>query len=248
MLVGLLLGSISSNYGALAQTSSPTGIIVPLYIYPGADWDALVKVKSNSSGVPIVAIVNPNSGVGKIKDPNYVTGIKKLKDAGIIVLGYVWTNYTNKSTFSAKAEIDKYKSWYAVNGIFLDGMSTAQGKEWYYRNLDTYAKSKGLGPTIGNPGTTTRLSYFSTVDNIIVYEGSGTPSLTYLAGWYSKTHAKNFSFLAYRVATLDDVYVKESVKYAGYLYITNDGLNNPYDSLPSYLPHLVSVVQKVNSS
>lgn len=249
VLASLLVMNIASFTNATAQTATPkTGIIVPLYIYPGPDWNELVKVKKENTAVPIVAIVNPDNGVGKSKDPNFVTGIKNLKSAGIIVVGYVWTDYAARSTSSVKAEIDKYKSWYAVNGIFFDAMSTAKGKEWYYKNLNSYAKSKALKPTIGNSGTDTRTSYIGTVDNIIIYEGAGTPSIDHLGGWHTSYSKKNFTYLAYGVLLLDEGYVKESVKYVGYLYITHDILTNPYDSLPLYLSELVSAVQEANSS
>lgn len=58
----------------------------------------------------MVVIINPESGVGSSKDANYSDGIKKLKAVGIIVLGYVWTDYGFRSPYWVKPEINKYKN------------------------------------------------------------------------------------------------------------------------------------------
>ena len=45
-------------------------------------WGAVARA---ASSVPLVAIVNPNSGPGEGKDPNYESGVKMLKIAGVKV-------------------------------------------------------------------------------------------------------------------------------------------------------------------
>ena len=46
---------------------------------------------------------------------------------------------------------------------------------------------------------------------------------------------------------MDDAYVNSSSDYVGYMYITNDDLPNPWDSLPSYFNDLVSAVDTANN-
>lgn len=231
-----------------AATGS-TGIIVPLYTYPtSSTWDAMVSAKTAYPSVPIVAIINPSSGPGTATDSNYSNGIKKLQAAGITVLGYVYTSYTSRSSSLVKADIDSYKSWYpSLNGIFLDEMANWAGGESYYKNLNDYAKSKGFTFTVGNPGADTISSYVGTVDNIIIYESAGTPSLSSLGGWHTNHDRANFSIIPYGVSSLDDAYVDSSSAYVGYLYITNDDLPNPWDSLPPYYNDLVSAVNSANN-
>jgi spherulation-specific family 4 protein len=232
---------------ALAATT--TGIIVPLYTYPtSSTWDTMVKVKSSYPSVPTMAIINPSSGPGS-KDSNYYDGIKKLQNAGITVLGYVYTSYSSRSSSAVKADIDKYKSYYpSINGIFFDEMANWAGKESYYKSLTDYAKSKGYVLTVGNPGADTISSYVGTVDNIVIYENDGTPSLSYLKGWHLNYDKKNFSMLPYKVGSLDKTYITSSTAYVGYMFITSDDLPNPWDSLPSYYSTLASTVNSANGS
>jgi hypothetical protein len=181
-------------------------------------------------------------------DSKYSDGIKKLQTAGITVLGYVYTSYTSRGTNVVKADIDSYKSWYpSLNGIFLDEMANWSGGESYYKTLNDYAKSKGFTLTVGNPGTDTIASYVGTVDNIIIYESAGVPSLSSLGGWHSDYDKANFSIIPYAVSSLDDTYVSDASSYVGYVYITNDDLPNPWDSLPPYYNDLVSALDIANN-
>jgi len=229
------------------SNDSNTGILVPLYIYPGADWTKLVTIKKDNSDVEIVAIINPDNGAGSVRDSNYVNGIKALKSAGISVIGYVWTDYGARSISAAKAEINRYKTWYSVSGIFLDSMSNVPGHEGYYKTLTDYAKSKGLKNVIGNPGADTQQSYIGTVDTLNIYEGANVPDPSYFSGWHSDYGKKNFSFIAYGITNLDNEYIKEISQYVGLLYLTDDSSPNPFDSLPSYLAELAQALHDANA-
>ncbi len=245
----LVLSTVSANsYHAKAATpTAATGIIVPLYTYPGSAWTTLVQTKNANPAVPVVAIINPNSGPGVSSDTNYVTGIRNLQAANIVVLGYVYTGYGSRSTSAVEADINSYSSWYHVNGIFFDEMSNKDGYQGYYSNLNNYVKSIGMAFTVGNPGADTLPSYIGTVDNIIIYENAGLPPLSYLGGWHTSYDKKNFSFLSYADPSLDTSYVASASSGAGYVYITNDNLPNPWDTLPPYFGSLVSAVGVADS-
>ena len=95
----LLSGGLSDLSVSTASASSNTGIVVPLYTYPtDSSWSSLISVKDSYPSVPIIAIINPDNGPGSSKDSNYVSGIAKLQASGIVVLGYVYTNYGSRST------------------------------------------------------------------------------------------------------------------------------------------------------
>lgn len=249
ILLGSSLAPAIHSVPAFAATST-TGIIVPLYTYPtSSTWDTMVKVKSSYPSVPTIAIINPSSGPGSSKDSNYGDGIKKLQNAGITVLGYVYTSYSSRAATAVKADIDKYKSLYpSINGIFFDEMANWEGKESYYKGLTSYAKSKGYSFTVGNPGADTISSYVGTVDNIVIYEREGKPSLSYLKGWHLNYDKKNFSMLPYKVGSLDKTYVTSSAAYVGYMFLTSDDLPNPWDSLPSYYSTLASTINSANKA
>jgi hypothetical protein len=218
-----------------------TGTIVPLYSYPtSSTWPSIIAAKNAHPTVPVVAVVNPSSGPGASIDSNYTTGINNLRAANIIVVGYVYTDYANRSAATVQSEIDKWRSFYpAVNGIFFDEMSNVLGKESYYSALDTYARAKGLSYTVGNPGTDTKASFVGTVNTIIVYESSGVAALP---TWYTSHARTNFAVIPYNVPSLDTTYVNTAKQSVGWIYLTNDTLPNPWDSLSSYFSSLLDVL------
>ena len=246
----VVIAPISASFHTQkAYAATATGVMVPLYTYPtSSTWDSVAKTKTNYPSVPIIAIVNPSNGPGGSKDSNYAAGIQKLQSAGVTVLGYVYTGYGSRSSTTIKADISAWNSWYKVNGIFFDEMSNTGGKETYYKSLSDYAKSLSSAYTVGNPGADTASSYIGTMDNIIIYENSGLPSLSSLGGWHSNYDKKNFSIIPYAVGSLDRTYVSSASSKVGYIYITNDNLPNPWDSVPSYLSDLASAVNTANGA
>ncbi|OLE41090.1 MAG: hypothetical protein AUG16_01375, partial [Thaumarchaeota archaeon 13_1_20CM_2_39_20] len=227
---------------AAGLSTSPTGLIISLYTYPGTTWDQVAAAKKAHPSVPIIAIINPASGPGTSIDTKYVTGIQELKSAGVIVLGYVYTSYASRNMSSVIDDIDTYKKWYPVDGIKFDQMANTPGFESYYSNLTAYAKSQGFTFTVGNPGTDTIPSYIGTVDNMIIYEGPGLPTIPSLAGWHTSYDKSNFSAESFGISTLDEAAEFTESQYLGYMYITNDILPNPYDSIPPYLSTEVAVL------
>lgn len=183
---------------------------------------------------------------------DYNTGIAQLKNAGITVLGYVRTNYTNQPEATIKAEIDLYNSSYPnVRGIFFDEMTNdaVQTHVDYYKRLGEYVKSKNAyGVTVGNPGADSQASYVYTVDTLVTYENSGVASVAALQGtnnWHSSWDRSNFAVLAYNLSTLDSTFLGTARPYAGYTYLTNDvyvdpALDNPWDSLSSYFSTMLA--------
>ena len=231
-----------------SSTASTTGIIIPLYTYPGNTWESVISIKTNFPEVPILAIINPNSGPGETKDTNYESGIKDMRDAGIKVIGYTWTNFTIRDIADVYSDIDQYKKWYDQDGVFLDEMSNIAGNEKYYSNITSYANIQNFPYSVGNPGTSTLPSYIDTVDNIIIYERAGIANIFSFDEWISIYPKENFSVLSYDVPTLDNDFVLEATNHVGYLYLTNDILSNPWDSLPPYLKDMVSVLDSMGSA
>ena len=205
-----------------------TGLIVPLYIYPGAAWQSLIQAKQASPSVPMIAVINPASGPAATVDPNYSAGIKALQSAGIKVLGYVPTGYARKAIQAIEASIMLYLSQYpSLDGIFFDEMSSS-GNEAYYLELNYFAKSKGLSLTVGNPGTEYSSTYQGIFDILIDYEAAGMIS----------SPAK--VFLAYSVPEPPSTF---NYGAADWLYVTDQNLPNPYGALPPYLLGLVKSLE-----
>lgn len=239
-------GNPSGGSGGTGGARASAGTMVPLYTYPDDDsWTAIVAAKQAHPTVPVIAVFNPNSGPGASADSVYVTATNDLSTAGIVVLGYVPTGYANRDANEVKAEIDDYVAWYpATTGIFFDEQSNEPGFESYYSDLDTYAKSKGLTFTVGNPGTDTAESYVGALDMMLIYETDGLPSVTSLGGWHDAHDKHNFGIIPYAVPSLDATFVAQAKDHVGYIYITDDDLPNPWDSLPPYFDALLGELEK----
>ena len=234
----------------------PLGILIPLYNYP-TWWDAATylwdDVAAAQSRVPITAIINPNSGPdGGPPNSDYTQGLTTLRTAGVKMIGYVSTNYGNRDINLVKADIDLYATHYTLNGIFLDETANGADKLSYYTTLYQYIKSKsGLTQVVLNPGTQIVESYISQPagDTAVIFEnGSGWPG--YVPDAYVRNYpAKRFAMLAYSVA--DTATMRSYVNLArarnvGYVYITNDGGANPWDTLPTYWAAFVDYVAQGN--
>jgi hypothetical protein len=118
-------------------------------------------------------------------------------------------------------------------------MAATVGLESYYAGLTAYAKSHGFDFTIGNPGSDSRASYVGTVDVMLIYESDGLPTATRLAGWHATYDKKNFGIIPYAVS-MDTAFVQAAKQAVGYIYLQNDTLPNPWDTVPSYFGALVA--------
>jgi len=223
-----------------------TGVYIPLYMYPNGTgwrhWQTIIDAKISHPTVPLVAVINPDNGSGSLKDNNFVNAINKIKEVGIVVLGYVYTKYGERSPDVVKAEINNYKIWYNPDGIMFDEMSNRVGFEKYYYDLNCYAKSLGMKFTKGNPGTDVPPSYVGIVDSLGIHETSGYPPMVRLAGWHTKYGKENWSYCSYDVMELDEKYVMETSRYVGLIYVTDGKAPNPYHAIPKYFEQLASIL------
>ena len=149
------------------------------------------------------------------------------------VFGYVHTSYAARAAAEVQAEIGRWRSLYpGVTGIFFDEMAKDPGHEAYYKSLTAAAKGSGFDFTIGNPGVDTAASYVGTVNTILVYESAGLPAPDALAGWHSGHDRSNFGVIPYGVSGVDTAFLAAAKKTCGYIYLQNDVLPNPWDTLP----------------
>lgn len=238
----LLVPIVAGTTITKAEAAAAAGIMVPLYTYPGETWDTVIETKNDHPDVPIAAIVNPASGPGGSRDSNYVSGIEELKDAGVIVLGYVSTAYMGRSLDAVKGDIDKWASWYDVDGIFFDEQTNWSGGESYYIQAGDYAESKDLDFTVGNPGANSIPSYLSTVDVVLIYESPGLPNLNNYDDTWESYDNDQLGMIPFSVDSLPADWIKDATEFIGWLYVTNDNLPNPWDSLPSYFGDMAELL------
>ncbi len=234
--LALVLGINVETRDALAAPATTQKMAVPSYFYPGAKWTQMEEA------VPKVGltIINPNSGPGDASDQAYVDQVKKSQAAGLTVLGYVHTSYGARDAAAVRAEVDKYYSWYGVDGIFFDEVSTDCSKATsYYADLHTYVKAKAApSKVVINPGTQTNECYMSVADIVVNFEGSYKSYVSNYSApsWVSKYSPDRFWHLVYSTSTtkaLDRAMSLSKSRGAGWVYVTPDGLPNPWDTLPT---------------
>jgi Spherulation-specific family 4 len=242
---------------ALAAAAAPLGLMVPAYFYPGTSnyWGALDYAAAR---VPLIVILNPDSGPGAALDPNYTAAVTNVHRAGGQLIGYVATGYTTSNLVTGvEASINRYLSYYAVDGFFLDEMANDADTNHlnYYATLYQYIKGKNPRFIVaGNPGTDTQETYLTrpTADPLMTYEDEATNYPGHvMSGWVTNHLARSFVHVAYGVtsaAAMSNAVSLAVSRNAGWVFFTDDNLPNPYDTLPAYWTNEVALVQGLNAA
>jgi len=248
-LASITLLTATSAHAALTA-------IVPAYFYPvnNSPWDDL---NAAASRIPVTAIMNPGSGPGNLQDSNYVNAVNNLRTAGGKVIGYVPTSWGARSAVDVKADIDKYVNWYNIDGIFFDEMTNTGTTSTLNHYQDLYDYVKAINPAwevMGNPGTSTTESYLArpAADSLIVFESFATNYPGYTPSSWNFNHDPSaIGHLVHTTANEADMlnYLDLAVqRNAGQVYVTDDVLNNPWDTLPSFWDAEVTRIEEINNA
>jgi hypothetical protein len=237
-------GNATGGAPGSGGSTASTGCIVPLYTDPGDNsWSAIVAARNAHPSVPVIAILNPSNGPGSAPSSTYTTGIAALTTAGIRTIGYVYTSYGARAPATVRTEVDHWHGWYPqLTGIFFDEESNTAGDDAYYRDLTIYVKSLGMQLTVGNPGTNTSASFISAVDVTFIYETDGLPATAMLTNWQSRYPRRSVGVIPY-ASSLDLAWVQQARAAVGYIYVTDDDLPNPWDTLPSFFGNLLAALE-----
>ncbi len=164
--------------------------------------------------------------------------VSKAKAGSLTVIGYVHTSYGSRDPAVVKAEIDAYKTWYGVDGIFLDEVSTDVAGVSYYRGLATYIKANPGRLVVLNPGTFPAEDYALVGDIILVFDDSYSAYVSVQTpAWVFNYPANKFWHVVYSVPTAQEM--REAIRLSRqrngrHVYVSDGVLPNPFDSLPSY--------------
>ena len=247
-----------------------TGILIPYYLYPALPYtnpnvqDLLDLMKSHHD-VPVLVVINAGSpgGPGTVNDVNWDTFIGMVQGAGGKVLGYVDTDYGTRSEAVVKSEIDGWLSIYPsprVDGIFLDQMPYDTGPGGVgtdyvdlYKRYTDYCHNLDLRPVVANTGGNQQPAWFETytADVIVVHENSTWPSEASMEGNFVGGHAfyppARRAAMVYNQPTLDVGLLDTLRKNVQWVYVNDDNLPNPWDTLPTYLGELFGALSLAGS-
>ncbi len=229
----------------------------------GEMWDQLIET-ALVMGSDLHVILNPASGPGMGEiDPNYVDDLGQgplidLRNAGGFVIGYIRTSWASRSLADVQDEVDLYFDpayWRGagvqIQGIFFDEMSNDLADVGYYQDLRDYVRSHDPDArVVGNPGTSfinnpsgqsifTVTDYAEAADTLVTFEFNADDYLDNYAPppWLDDFPADNFAHIVYAESSGSRMVSDMSLaigRKAGYIYVTDDVLANPYDRLPGY--------------
>ncbi|MEM4067445.1 MAG: spherulation-specific family 4 protein [Candidatus Micrarchaeaceae archaeon] len=239
----LLVGSfvLIAIYPELKHTSAlPAQILIPLYSCDQSQFQEILNLQSEYRSDHFSIIVNPDNGSGSIPNATYSEWINKSVNAGINVLGYVDTDYGNKSLSNIMEEVCNYSKWYHLHGIFLDEVSDNLSERPFYSNIVNRSKTLAISFTVGNPGDFVPYGYLSVFNVTVIYENNGYPSFLALKEYARNVPRSDLAVIAYGVPFSLSEVARISV-VARTIYFTNQNLPDPYQNLSSYLPELASV-------
>jgi hypothetical protein len=229
------------------QGASCQSVAIPAYFYPSPGESPWTTAFAAQPGIGIM-VANVDNGPGASVDANYATAIAQAREAGVAVYGYVYTDYAGNSLASVEANISLWKSLYGVTNIFLDQASTSSSTESYYQALTTYVHTQTPGSlTIVNFGTVPPQSLMGAGDIAVTFEGDySSYASTTFPSWMQNYAADRFYNIVYGVpsqSAMTEVLNQAERANVGYIYATNDGLPNPYDTVPPYLASEASQAQ-----
>ena len=165
-------------------------------------------------------------------------------------------------------DISNYVGWYGVDGIFLDEMGNEDGSLDYvglYQSIKALAAEAGIDlHVVGNPGEPFSEAFITAADTLVIFEGPYANSdptgasyedfpnqgpYTGLTPWWQSYSPSQIANIVYAdpagVDALKSV-AKALRQNAGYIYITDATLPNPYGALPTYWDNEVILIEILN--
>ena len=121
---------------------------------------------------------------------------------------------------------------------FIDQSSPGCGDQPYYLELFDYIKAKDANLTVVlDPGRTVPECYAAASDVLVTFQDTlaNYESFSEL-GWESGYARSRFWHLVYGASALSDLnraFELAAGLTVGFMYVTDDGLPNPWDTLPS---------------
>jgi len=244
-------GGVGDGWAAMATAASQIPVTAifnpdsgPL---PGSPDPIYVTAMTNleNAGGKVVAYIPTNFGSTPLGDPN--------------------------TPGTIEYDIHTYLAQYGslINGFFIDQMNVLPSTLSYYQEIYNSIKTHGSYTVIGNPGSpflngVSPQDFLSTANIMNIFEGPniapspGAPGYNaypYGLNWFQSYASNQFSNIVFNVpadagnpsgssAMLADLSKAVGLN-AGYVYMTDQMLPNPYAQLPSYWDQEVSAIQAV---
>jgi hypothetical protein len=210
--------------------ASCRGALMPAYVPPRELLELLHRPE-----LPRLLVVNPANGPGEDAQVSYRHAVRTAQHERVRVLGYVATGYGGRAVADVERDIDRYVSWYGVDGIFLDETASGADQLAHYRALTAHARGDAGRLVVLNPGTVPARGYFDLADVVVTFEGSYAdyrPALERMPGWVGEMDATRLAHLIYGAGPAQALSAVRGERAAGYVYATPGVQPNPWRTLP----------------
>ena len=207
--------------------------LIPAYVPPHAIVE-LVRASSR----PRLLVINPANGPGAAALPAYRAAVRAAQRAGARVLGYVPTTYAQRPAADVMADIDRYASWYRVDGIFLDEASHDVDQLGYYAALGRHVRAEADRLVVLNPGTVPAPEYFDVADVVVTFEGPYAgygAAMKAMPDWVRAQPPEHVAHLVYGASRRQAMDTVGHPQKAGYVYVTSGSMPDPWRTVPPYL-------------
>jgi hypothetical protein len=231
-----------------AGTPHPGSVrmIVPAYWDPDAQWQ---KIIADAPTVGMI-IYNPDNGPGPAAKPGYAAAIAQAQAAGIIVLGYVSTQYGARAEADITADVNGYYNLYSPSGIYFaegptgDACDMLQGE---YQRLTSLARSHDSKAYVAI-GTRFCPTYITFSDLIVEFAETWSTYQDYVSpAWMPANSPERFIHFVSEVPDAEAAHVLSmAIGFgAGWIFATDGTLPNPWGALPSYYDQEVAALKQL---
>jgi Spherulation-specific family 4 len=218
---------------------------IPAYADPDVVPELWAGVLSSPTGS--IVIVNPDSGSGRVRDPRYAALVLSARRAGLRVFGYVDTDYGKRPTDEVTEDVARYLSWYGVDGVFFDQVSSGLAELTHYRSLTDAVRSLRLCVALNCGVGEIHSGYGEIADILCVFEGTGEAyaDATFPAWMSGPSRSARLWHLVYDVPDqqgMREALARAAARPCDVVFVTDGSGPNPWDGLPHYWASEVAIV------
>ena len=221
-------------------------MVVPAYWDPDEQWQRII------ADAPTVGMIifNPDNGSGTVTKPGYAAAIAQAQAKGIIVLGYVSTQYGARAEADIDADVNGYYSLYSPSGIYFaegptaDTCDTLQAE---YQRLATLARSHDSRAYVAI-GTRFCPMFITFSDLMVEFAETYSMYQTYASpSWMPAGSPGRFIHFVSEVpdANASQVLSRAIDLGAGWVFTTDGTAPNPWGALPSYFDQEVTALRQL---
>jgi hypothetical protein len=222
-------------------------MVVPAYWDPDQQWQRII------AAAPTVGMIifNPDSGPGTATKAGYAAAIAQAQMAGIIVLGYVSTQYGARAEADIDADVDGYYSLYSPSGIyFAEGptAATCDSLQAEYQRLSALAVSHDSKAYVAI-GTRFCPTFITFSDLMVEFAETYSMYQTYTSpSWMPGGSPGRFIHFVSEVpdANASQVLSRAIGLGAGWVFTTDGTAPNPWGALPSYFDQELAALRALH--